>query len=428
MANNLSSNTMTKVVKGLAKGFESSQVLTKTVNTSMVAGEHDASTGDTIYLKRFNEAIATETDDGNISAVTVPGIIAGRAAAKVQPYITTTATWTNKEEMLELDELEAYLRPYAQRLVTQMELNLAQFMQRNSGLLVGTPGTAVTKWSDVAASNTLMDAMGIPTLENAYYAMTPFTRQALADAQNGLANGSDSLVDEAWKKAIIAKDFGGIQALSSNALRSYQSGASATRSGTVASAPDQTYVTAKDSMTQTIALTGLSASTAEAVRAGDLIRVTQADRTRINPHTKEIIFNETGDPIQYTFVVVTGGNTDASGNVTVTVSAAAINESNGAYNNINTAIEAGDTFALLGTANSTYKPNLFYHRDAFAVSSIKPPMLAGGVETRYISKGGLTIRVSRYADGDANTQKIRFDLVPVFACLNPQWAGNAFGQ
>lgn len=427
MANNLASNTMTKVLKGLAKGFESQQVLSKAINTSMVAGEIDASTGDTVYLKRFNEAVAHETADGDLTGIT-DSIIAGRAKAVVQPYISTYAEWTNKEEMLQLDELEAYLRPYANRLVTQLELNLAEFMQQNSGLLVGTPGTPVSKWSDVAAANSLMEAMGIPTLEDAYYVMTPFQRQNLADVQNGLASGDNDLVNQAWKRAQISKDFGGINAMSSNALKTYTSGASAARTGTILSAPDQTYVTAKDSMTQTIVLDGLTASTANAVRAGDLIRITQANRTRINPHTKELILGADGNPIQYTFVVVTGGASNAGGEATITVSAAAINETDGAYNNIFTAIEAGDTFSLLGAANGVYKPNLFFHKNAFAMTTVRPPRLQGGVETAYISRGGLTIRASKFADGVKNVQKMRFDIVPVFGCMNPQWAGNAFGE
>lgn len=428
MANNLASNTMTKVLRGLAKGFESTRVLSKTVNTSLISGEHDATTGDTIYLKRFAEANAVETAGGDISAQPNSDIIAGRAAAVVQPYITTSATWTNKEEMLQLADLDDYLKPFAQRLVTQFELNLFTFMQKNSGLLVGTPGTAVTKWSDIAAANSLMDAMGIPVMDDAYYAMSPFTRQRLAQVQSGLAGGSNANVDNAWEKAIITNDFGGIKALSSNSMKNYQAGASVLRTGTVSATPTATYVSVKDTMTQTLVLTGLTATTTDAVRAGDLIRITQASRTRINPHTKQIIFDAAGLPIQYTFVVVTGGNTDGAGTVSITVTAAAINEANGAYNNINTAITAGDTFALLGTANTVYQPNLFYHKNAFAVTTIRPPELKGGVETAYISKGGLTIRATKYANGDTNVQKMRFDIVPVFGVMNPQWAGNAFGE
>lgn len=419
---------MTKVVRGLAKGFESNRVLLNTVNTSMIAGEVDASTGDTIYLKRFAEANAIETAGGDITAANPSDIVAGRAPAVVQNYITTYATWTNKEEMLQLDELEAYLKPYATRLITQLELNMFTFMQKNAGLLVGTPGTAVTKWSDIASANSLADSMGIPVMDDMYYAMNPYTRQRLAQAQTGLAAGSNSNVDDAWKRAIITSDFGGIKALSSNAMKNYQAGASVLRTGTVSAAPTQTYVSVKDSMTQTITLTGLSLSTANAVRAGDLIRITQATRTRVNPHTKQIIFDAAGLPIQYTFVVLVGGNTDGAGTVTVTVSAAAINEANGAYNNINTAITNGDTFQLLGTANTIYQPNLFYHKNAFAVTTIKPPRLEGGAETAFMSKEGITIRATKFSDPRANTQSIRFDIVPVFACLNPQWAGNAFGE
>jgi hypothetical protein len=428
MANNLASNTMTKVLRGLAKGFEASQVLSKTVNTSLVSGEHDATTGDTIYLKRFAEANAVETAGGDISAQPNTDIVAGRAAAVVQNYITTSATWTNKEEMLQLADLEEYLKPFAQRLVTQFELNLFTFMQKNSGLLIGTPGTPVTKWSDIASANSLMDAMGIPVLTDAYYAMSPYNRQRLAQVQTGLAAGSNSNVDSAWQKAIITNDFGGIKALTSNAMKNYQAGASVLRTGTVSATPTATYVSVKDTMIQTIVLTGLTASTVDAVRAGDLIRITQASRTRINPHTKQIIFDAAGLPIQYTFVVVTGGNTDGAGTVSVTVTAAAINEASGAYNNINTAITSGDTFALLGTANTVYQPNLFYHKNAFAVTTIRPPELKGGVETAYISKGGFTIRATKYANGDTNTQKMRFDLVPVVCVMNPQWSGNAFGE
>lgn len=428
MPNNLASNTMTKVLKGLAKGFEANQVLLKTVNTSLIAGEVDASTGDTIYLKRFAEANAVETTNGDLSATSASDIIAGRAAATVQNYITTWATWTNKEEMLQLDELDEYLKPHTERLITQFELNLFTYMQRNSGLLVGTPGTAVTKWSDLASANSLMESMGIPVMNDAYYVMNPYTRQRLAQTQSGLASGDNQLVNDAWKKAAISYDFGGIKALSSNAMKNYQAGASVLRTGTVSATPTATYVSVKDTMTQTITLTGLTASTVNAVRAGDLIRITQSGRTRINPHTKQIIFDAAGLPIQYTYVVVTGGNTDGAGAVTVTVAAAAINEANGAYNNINTPITAGDTFALLGTANAVYQPNLFYHKNAFAVTTIKPPKLEGGVETAFISKKGITIRATKYADGHANTQRIRFDIVPVFGCMNPQWAGNGFGE
>jgi len=40
---------------------------------------------------------------------------------------------------------------------------------------------------------------------------------------------------------------------------------------------------------------------------------------------------------------------------------------------------------------------------------------------------GMSIRVCKYSDGDANTQKVRFDCLPAYATFNPFMAGHGFG-
>jgi len=39
----------------------------------------------------------------------------------------------------------------------------------------------------------------------------------------------------------------------------------------------------------------------------------------------------------------------------------------------------------------------------------------------------MSIRISKYSSGDANSQKIRFDLLPAYACFNPMMSGQGFG-
>ncbi|MBE1108603.1 head protein, partial [Escherichia coli] len=41
---------------------------------------------------------------------------------------------------------------------------------------------------------------------------------------------------------------------------------------------------------------------------------------------------------------------------------------------------------------------------------------------------GFSIRVHKYADGDANVQKMRFDLLPAYVCFNPHMGGQFFGN
>jgi hypothetical protein len=319
--------------------------------------------------------------------------------------------------------MDEIMKPLANRIVTELELDIANRMLLGGGLLVGTPGTAVTKWSDVAAANTLLEDIGAPT-EDCYYVMTPGTREKLADAQKGLGSGSEELVNEAWRKSLVSKDFGGLMALSSNSLKSYQAGAASDRAGTVSAVGTQTWAANKDATTITISVTALSASTTAAVRAGDVIQIT--GRNRVNPHTQQVMFDSSGTAVKFTGVVQSTANSDGSGVVALTISGNAIYESGGKYNNIDSAITVGDVVTVLGTADTVYKPNLFFHRDAFTMATIKLPKLHS-TDTYITTKDGFSIRVSKYANGDANTNKVRFDLLAAFGVINPHMAGRGFG-
>ena len=425
MANNTQSNITNKVARVFLKEFESSKVLCKTVNTSLLTPEFTPQFGETVRFKRPHQYISNETPDGDLTAVTKNNITSGSAPAKVQNYITVPIDWTNREEALSLDQLADIIRPAAQECVTKLETNLGRFMTANLGLHNGTVGSGIAKWGDVASNQSLMNTIGVPMSGEKYAVMNPYAIQSLADTQSGLASGDSGLVTSAWKDAQISRNFGGLRGLTSNALPATTLGALAGSSGTISATPDGTYVTAKDTMTQTVVLTGLTASTVGAVRAGDTIKVTQADRSRLNMMTREIAFNQTGE-IAWTYKVVTGGDTDGGGAVTVTVAAAAINEALGQYNNVSNPIAAGDTFEILGTPNLNTQAGLFYHKDAIGLGTIRLPKLHTW-DTVIESVDGFSIRVTKYSDGDANKQSIRFDILPTFAVLNPLFGGTFWG-
>ena len=424
-SNTLDGNITDKVLRSFLKGFEMNRVLTKTVNTSLFKGEFTPQFGDTVRVKRPHQYKAKRTATGDISALNKNKIESGNAFGTVQDYITVDLDWENLEEAIELDQFDQIIMPAGEECVNELETSLGNFMVNNSGLTYGTPGTAVTKWSDVAGSEALMQTIGVPNTGEHYYVMNPFSQKNLADAQNGLTS-ADRLVTTAWEKAQISRPFGGMKGISSNSLTSYQAGADTTRSGTLLSAPTQTYVSQKDSMIQTIVLDGLDVSTTDAVLPGETIVITQADRTYTNIRSRQVAFDDTGAQIQWKFRVVTGGDTDGSGQVTITVTNSAINEADGQYNNINTALEAGDTFTILGTEDVVYQPNLFYHMDAFSLETINLPRLAA-TEGSAVTRDGFSVRFTKYSDGDRNVQKARFDLLPVFAALNPLFAGHGHG-
>lgn len=419
MANNLSSNITRPLAKIFLEAFESSRVVTKTVNTQLLSGKFNPSTGTKVDFKRPHDYNSIRSTGGDISAAAKSDIIAGKATGTVQPYFTSATEWSNIQEALELDQLDQILEPMARRLVTDLELDLAKFMRINTGLNYGARGTAVDAWSDVAGAGAMMDSVGVPMSDNKYYLMNPFTTTSLASAQSGL-NAADGLVRTAFEKAQIASNFGGMKALTSNALSSYTSGTTTDRSGDLKTAPDATYVTAKDTMQQTMVIETLGTGTIE---AGDQIQV--AGVNRLNIATRQLILDATGAAVPWTgtvlsVVTITGNE------ATVVVSGAAIFEANGQYNNVDAAPAAGAVVTILGAAGAVYQPNLFYTEQAFGLGTVKLPKLYS-TDTVATTSDGMSIRVSKYSDGDANTQKIRFDLLPAYACFNPNFAGQGYG-
>ena len=419
MANNLSSNITRPLAKIFLEAFESSRVVTKTVNTQLLSGRFNPSTGTKVDFKRPHDYNSIRTSGGDISGATKSDIIAGKATGTVQPYFTSATEWSNIQEALELDQLEQILEPMARRLVTDIEVDLSKFMRINTGLNYGARGTAVDAWSDVAGAGAMMDSVGVPMSDNKYYLMNPFTTTALASAQSGL-NAADGLVRTAFEKAQIASNFGGMKALTSNALSSYTSGTTTDRSGDLKAAPDATYVTAKDTMQQTMVIETLGSGTIE---AGDQIQV--AGVNRLNIATRQVVLDAAGAAVPWTGTVLSVV-TIAGNEATVVVSGAAIYEANGQYNNVDAAPASGAIITILGAAATVYQPNLFYTEQAFGLGTVKLPKLYS-TDTIATTEDGMSIRVSKYSDGDANTQKIRFDLLPAYAVFNPNFAGQGYG-
>ena len=421
MANNLSSNITRKVARVFLEAFESSRVVTKTVDTQLLSGKFNPSSGSNVDFKRPHDYNSIRTSGGDISASTKSDIIAGKATGTVQNYFTVATEWGNVEEALELDQLDEILAPMARRIVTDLEVDLAAYMLKNSSLKYGNHGTAVDAWSDVAGAGALMDSVGVPMSGDKYYLMNPFTTTSLASAQNGL-NAADSLVRTAWEKSQISSNFGGMRALTSNALASFTSGTGADRAGTLTAAPDATYVTAKDTMTQSLAVTAFQAGMT--VKAGDMVTI--AGVNRLNLDTKQPMISATGGNVEWTGVVTADVTLGSSGEGTLVVAGPAIYEANGQYNTVDAAPANGAVITIKSASATLYQPNLFFLKQAFGLGTVKLPKLYA-TDTIATTSDGMSIRVTKYADGDANTQKVRFDLLPAYATFNPFFAGQGFG-
>lgn len=421
MANNLESNFTRRLAQGFMKGAEANRILSKNVNTQLLAGKFSPSSGENVDFKRPNDYVTSRTSDGDVSGETKSDIITGKATGTVQDYFTSFVDYTEADEAIKMDEIDQLLAPMARRVVTDMEVDFAAFMMKNSGLIAGSAGNAVSTWAEVARAGSVMAANGVPSDSPWVYAVNPYTQAALADVQRSLG-AVDPLVSEAHRMAIISNNFAGMKVMAATTLASFTTGTGADRAGAINGSPVVTYVGAKDTMTQSIPVDGFQANLA--IAAGESVTVT--GKYRLNLATRQVVIDETGSQVEWSGTVTTAVTLNGSGAGTLTVTGPAIFESGGAYNTTNAAIADNDVITLGGSADTLYQPNLFWQKDAFSIGFV-PMKKLHSTDTIATTEDGLQIRVSKGVGFLENTQKVRIDLRPAYGVMNPLYAGQGYG-
>ena len=425
MANNFESNFTRKLSARVLDPFENSRILSKTVNTQLLAGAFDPSTGENVDFKRPTDYITQETSDGDISATTANSIIRGKATGTVQDYITVEVDFNEADEALKMDNDETeFFDSMAQRIVTKLETNFSAFMMKNSGLLSGAVGTAADAWSDVANWGATLKATGVPSGMQCA-AVNSYTQAALADIQRSLGAGGSAggLVSKALQDATIARNFGGLTVVTADTLSTYTLPATGDLVGAVNGAPDVTYVTAKDTMTQTITVDGFGAFTGT-IPAGAQVKITGVNR--LNLATRQPVIDATGAGVVFSGTLAQDATlTGGAGDMVIT--GPGLFEANGQYNTTDTAISDNDVITIQGADSTTYQPNLFWHKNAFGIGSV-PLKKLYSTDTIMTTKDGLQMRVSKGASIRENKQIVRIDIRPAFAALNPFFAGHGWGS
>ena len=424
MANNFDSNVTRKLARVFLDKFESSRVLSKNINTQLLSNAYNPSTGDTVDFKRPTDYKSTRTATGDVSAGTAESIITGKASGTVQDYFTVELDWQEADQAIKMDQLDQLIAPAATRIITDMEVDFANFMRKNAGLLAGTYGTAVSTWDHVARAGAVMASSGIPADMQWCYAVNPYTQTSLASNQRSLGAGGSAgaLINEAHKTAIMSDNFAGMRVMAATTLSSVTSAVGADRVGALAADPDVTYVTAKDTMTQSLSVNAFTAN--QVIKAGEVIQIT--GRNRLNLSTRQPIIDNAGANVVFTGVVKADVTLSGAGAGTIVISGPAIYEAAGAYNTVDSAPVSGDVVTLLGAASTIYQPNLFWHKNAFAIGSV-PIQKLYSTDTLGTTADGLQIRVSKGASIRENKQIVRFDLRPAYGVLNPFFAGQGWG-
>ena len=424
MANNVASNFNRKIMETFLDGFESKRNITKNVDTQLFQGKFNPSTGDTIDVKRPHDYVTSRTSSGDVTSETASDILSGKATATVQDYFTVFVDYDEADEAIKLNQLDKILDPMSSRIAIDFETDFAAYMMKNSGLQSGAVGTAITAWAEVAEAGAIMQSSGVPMDGQWNMAVNPYTNISLAGDQRSL--GTSKEVTGANENAVIADNFAGMRVRTATTLASYTTGSEADRAGTLSGSPTVTYLGAKDTMTQVLAVTAVGAGST-VIKAGETVKVTAASGAinRLNMSTRDQIVNGSGAAIVWTGVVTTDVTlSGGAGNVTVT--GPAIFESGGQYNTVSQAPVSGDVVTFLGSASTLIQPALFWHKQAFTCASV-PIKKLKATDTVATTADGLQFRVTHDSDFIKNQQKVRVDFRPAYGVMNPFFAGQAFG-
>ena len=421
--NSFDSNFTRKLMQAFLDPFQSARVLTKNVDTQLFAGKFNPSTGENIDIKRPTDYVSVRSPKGDVSGEDPSDIITGKATATVQDYFTTFVDFDEADEAIKMDQLDELLAPMATRIKTDLEVDFANFMKNNSGLLAGTYGSPALKWDDIAAYGSILDATGVPKDKKWIVAVNPFTQRKLASDQRSLGAGGSAggLISEAHNAAILSDNFAGMRVLSANTLGSNTIAAGADRAGTITSV-DVTYVTAKDTMTQAIVVADFENNLV--IKAGEVLRVTGRNRNNLSTRTE--ILDETGAAILFSGTIVSDVTLSGTGTGTIVITGPAIFEAAGQYNTTSSAIAAADVITLLGSAADVIQPNLFWHPNAFTLTSV-PIKRLKATDTIATTEDGLQFRVTKDSNFLENENLVRIDFRPAYGVLQPFFAGQGFG-
>ena len=403
-----SSNTLlnpTVIAKEALMQLTNSMAMARHVHTAYK--NEFVKVGGTINIRKPNKFRATKTQARSNTTIVEPST---SITVATQAHVSWAFSSVNLT--LTIDEYsKRYITPAALALANQVDADLCGLY---SGVYnsVGTPGTTPATFAALGDAQRKLDDEAVPS-DQRVGILNPKANWALADGLKGTFAQNVA-------KDIITKGYLGTIAnlnlfTDQNVVR-HTTGATATGTPAV----DDTVVTGAESMiTDGWTATGT-------VKKGDVFTI--AGVMAVNPMSGE----STGELRQFIVTADATYATSTDGHITIAfapaMNYAATIATGMAYNTIDHLPSDGDLITFVGTASTAYPQNLVFHPNAFALVTVPiemPSNVWGARETD--PEAGLSIRVVKQYDIDADEEIIRLDILYGVKAIYPELAVRLWG-
>lgn len=362
--------------------------------------------GDTISIRR---PVNFTAQDGAV-AVT-QDVTEGKLSLTLDKRKHVSWLFNTQDLTLSVEKYnERYIQPAVIALANQIDYDGCQLYKKVWNW-VGTPGTTISNYAGFAKAPLRLDEMAVPQ-DMRKAVLNPTDKWGLLGGQTGLY--VQDAARDAYRRGDLG-DIGGVLTAMDQNMATHTVGSWGGTPQVDGANQNVTYATSANTETQTLILKGLGANAT--VKAGDVFTI--ASVNAVNPKSKV----STGNAQQ--FVVQSDTQASAGGAVTVTIAPPII--TSGAYQTVDAAPGDSANLTLVGTASTSYRQNLVFHRNAFVLAMRDLEMPDGAVFKARESANGFSIRVLKWYDGENDEERIRLDVLYGWKAIYPHLATRLSG-
>ncbi|MHA1481883.1 MAG: P22 phage major capsid protein family protein [Candidatus Heimdallarchaeaceae archaeon] len=356
--------------------------------------------GSTITIRKPNKFRVTKAQARTNSNITEPS-----TSLEMATQAHVSWSFSSVDLTTTIDEYsKRYLAPAASALANQVDVDLCG-LYKDIYNSAGTPGNTPATFGVLGNCQQILDNEAVNSTPRVGI-MNPNANWALADGLKGTfsAKAADSIYSKGFLGKVANLDIYSDQNVVRHTTGIFTTGATPVMSGATASGATSVVTTGWDAANNTVV-------------KGDVFTI--AGVYAVNP----VSGASTGELRKFT---ATAAGTSDSGNLTIAVSPAII--SSGAYQTVDAVPLTTAALTFLGAENTAYPQNLVYHPDAFALVTVPIEMPAnvwGARETD--SDAGISIRVVKQYDLDADNEVVRMDILYGVKTLYPELACRLWG-
>ena len=368
-------------------------------------GNKERQIGSTFTIRRPQEFVVS---DG--ATFVNQDVVTGSSQVTIDKQKHVGITWQPTERELSVDNLlnDSVLNAKMAQLAQQIESDIAAAALEFHNW-VGTPGQLVNSASDFLKAPQLLDEYAVPSSDRIGI-MPPADFYATGGSFTAQTFYGNDINDKALTKMRLPM-IGSVQPYMAQTELAFTTG---TRADATVNGANQNvnYADVKDSYTQSLIIDSAGAAGAT-IAKGDTFTIDGV--FAINPRTKQA-YN-----YLQTFTVLAATTTSGGGeDATVTISPPIIipsgsNETlrtNTAFQTVSAAPADNAVVTWLGSAGTTYRLPVVYHKDAIQLCFVKPARPYQG-EYSYATdpETGITIRNWAFSNGSSDTHQVRCDVL-----------------